>query len=62
MNNEIDFNEPLFPNENLCFSGITLRDYFAAKAMQHYIDFMASDEAVKSSYEIADLMLKERAK
>lgn len=60
---------PAFPSENpLKFvTGMTLRDYFAAKAMQAMIaavgyhrgevDFMA-----ESAYDCADAMLKERAK
>lgn len=46
-------------------SGMTLRDYFAAKAM---VAYMQSDiwnhptykQAAKSSYELADAMLKAR--
>ena len=50
-------------------SGMTLRDYFAAKAMQSYfsdtnikwIDEGLSDGAI-ISYKLADAMLKERNK
>lgn len=64
---------PAFPHEfggtyqNQKREGMTLRDYFAAKAMQGMIaavgyhrgevDFMAG-----SAYDCADAMLKERAK
>lgn len=52
-----------------CF-GITIRDYFAAKAMQTLINVQmdenspnaTNEEIVKWSYEIADAMLKEREK
>ena len=45
------------------FKGMTLRDYFAVKAMQ---SIMASDKnehflvITKGAYEIADAMMKER--
>ncbi len=52
---------------NLEYRGMTLRDYFAAKAMQSIIlSPHTKDEGVAvqaiCSYEIADAMLKERAK
>jgi hypothetical protein len=45
--------------------GMTLRDYFAAKAMQCYMDeeIWSADTfkiAAKCSYEVADAMLKAR--
>jgi hypothetical protein len=41
--------------------GMTLRDYFAAKAMPFCLKNCFSTEgAVERSYEIADAMLKER--
>lgn len=44
--------------------GMTLRDYFAAKAMQGLLAShgvaMSADEASKISYSIADTMLAER--
>ena len=64
-------NEPAFPNEGFNgwgepFQGMTLRDYFAAKAMQpinsqaiDYAKAEASDMARKA-YMIADAMLKVR--
>lgn len=50
--------------------GMELRDYFAAKAMQSFINIcykeldVAKDKAgiVESAYELADEMLKERNK
>ena len=41
--------------------GMTLRDYFAAKAMQGLLDAaMAECEIAKAAYEMADAMLKAR--
>ena len=40
--------------------GMTLRDYFAAKAMQALIQHHYFDVAAKKSYEVADAMLKAR--
>ena len=41
--------------------GMTLRDYFAAKAMQALISKINDDKQIaKSSYFLADAMLKER--
>lgn len=64
-------NEPAFPNEGFNgwgepFKGITLRDYFAAKAMQGFaamsdVDgFSSVEEMAKMSYKWADAMLKVR--
>lgn len=43
---------------------ISLRDYFAAKAMQSLVslDSMADSQVAIQAYEIADAMLKERDK
>ena len=42
-------------------NGMTLRDYFAAKAMQNYIcDDYTPDARAKAAYEMADAMLKAR--
>ena len=42
-------------------NGMTLRDYFAAKAMQNYIcDDYTLDAIAKAAYEMADAMLKAR--
>ena len=54
---------PAFPNEGYArFEGMTLRDYFAAKAMQSLAGKHAAKCVVIEAYEIADLMLLERAK
>ena len=45
--------------------GMTLRDYFAAKAMQGYMvgtEKPCADRISETAYEIADAMLAERAK
>ena len=51
------------------YGGMSLRDYFAAKAMQAWVSdasFLGTEEhidkAVSISYGIADAMLKEREK
>ena len=61
-----------FPNQDELHSrkGMTLRDYFAAKAMATILDFegvrtrpeINSDDVTKAAYEIADAMLEARAK
>ena len=66
-----DSGGPAFPCEfggtyqNRTSEGISIRDYFAAKAMQAYCgahpNLMASRHA-KEAYEMADAMLLERAK
>jgi hypothetical protein len=56
-------NEPAFPTGTGITpykSGMTLRDYFAAKAMQALIQHHYFDVAAKKSYEVADAMLKAR--
>ena len=53
---------------NVCdvYSGMTLRDYFAARAMQAYIsdlDFqhnMTKKDYAEAAYKVADAMLKAR--
>lgn len=60
---------PAFPAQG--YEGVTLRDYFAAKAMQGWLaSFPADachpsvsgvcDKVAKQSYELADAMLKAR--
>ncbi len=62
----VNMNEPAFPNEGFNgwgepFKGMTLRDYFAAKAMQALIDNDGLfSEIPTQSYELADAMLKAR--
>ena len=60
-------NQPAFPveviytQENEMFNGMTLRDYFAAKAMQALIDNDGLfSEIPTQAYAIADAMMKAR--
>jgi len=62
-------NQPAFPcqyEEHLpTWNGMTLRDYFAAKAMQGLVENanwrgMPEDALAKESYKLADEMLKAR--
>ena len=65
-----DKNQSAFPrSESLQYSqhitgGMTLRDYFAAKAMQGFAAYigpsMTFDSRAKTAYEWADAMLKAR--
>lgn len=66
-------NPPAFPhheideNDTIYHAGMTLRDYFAAKAMQAMIandlNLARHPEGLtKLSYAVADAMLKERSK
>lgn len=60
------------PKELIQYNGMTLRDYFAARAMQSYledkefvdacifIDEDVKEEVARNSYEMADAMLKAR--
>lgn len=65
-----DQTTPAFPQPtgiNLFYSGMTLRDYFAAKAMQSLILAEHSKNELNEiqavmAYEVADAMLKERIK
>jgi hypothetical protein len=58
---------PAFPNGDhpgsplYADAGMTLRDYFAAKAMPYMLG-VSVDEIAKTAYEIADAMLKVREK
>jgi len=63
-------NQPAFPCEYEGHlpqrNGMTLRDYFAAKAMQGLVENanwrgMPEDALVKESYKLADAMMKARA-
>jgi hypothetical protein len=55
---------PAFPSENYSLNyGMTLRDYFAAKAMQSFLtgDYdLYPHEAAQKAYELAEAMLKAR--
>jgi hypothetical protein len=71
MTNE-DHGGPAFPNDRtmvnggvVCSTGMTLRDYFAAKAMQGLIqqDVQQTDwcmSAAKLAYQMADAMIAAR--
>lgn len=71
MKEEIE-NPPAFPRtsneDDFVAEGMTLRDYFAAKAMQMILKNSCAvndydrDERSQSAYSIADAMLKERSK
>ena len=60
---------PAFPNDASALrkkqEGMSLRDYFAAKAMQSYLldkdrDSFTFEQWAQASYEMADAMLKAR--
>ena len=66
-------NEPAFPNEGFNgwgepFKGMTLRDYFAAKAMQGFLAYAThkgiyappDNELASAAFQLADAMLKAR--
>ena len=53
--------EMIYTQENEKFNGMTLRDYFAAKAMQALIDNDGLfSEILTQAYELADAMMKAR--
>ena len=58
-------NIPAFPSEldpHTQAWGMSLRDYFAARAMQSLLvgRSITAERAAKAAYEIADFMIKER--
>lgn len=56
-------NEPAFPRDhrNDGHNGMSLRDYFAAKAMQGLMDAaMPMPEIAVAAYQMADAMMKAR--
>ena len=64
-------NEPAFPRDHAHdgHNGMTLRDYFAAKAMQKFLSTVGwnsdqkwFDEIAVGAYRMADAMLKEKAR
>lgn len=63
---EIETGGPAFPAERNLTQGMTLRDYFAAKAMQVELSNNAATEEewreyiAKLCYQMADAMLKAR--
>lgn len=56
--------ESAFPDPHrIDIKGMSLRDYFAAKAIDHLISLDISyEELAKQAYFAADAMMKERAK
>lgn len=66
-----EYNESFAPRsvaqERRMLSGMSLRDYFAARAMQSLItdparEDQSCEECARLSYRMADAMLKERTK
>ena len=57
-------NPPAFPcgEYRVPFQGMTMRDYFAAKAMQALVEKSYFDTTARLAYEIADAMLAAREK
>lgn len=59
-------NLPAFPSDYFGESGMTLRDYFAAKALNAYLSDIewrydtTVVEAAEAAYQMADAMLKAR--
>jgi len=61
-------NEPAFPTERNLTQGMTLRDYFAAKAMQSMVEGKGSGSLEQGgytavsmmAYKMADAMMKAR--
>lgn len=65
MSDEKDDGGPAFPTPGKAFefTGLTIRDYFAAKALAQ-IDIMNLNNGATAqyAYEIADAMIQERSK
>ena len=51
---------PMFTNGSTLDPGLTIRDYFAAKAMQALAQGNYFDATARQAYMIADAMLRER--
>lgn len=52
---------PIWTNQGIFHSGMELRDYFAAKAMQEFCkEFDDDAHLAKIAYKIADAMMKAR--
>ncbi len=68
MTNQMKDGGPAFPHREYesrpYYHGMSLRDYFAARALQGILANEASPlhEIVAAAYEIADAMLEEREK
>jgi hypothetical protein len=54
-----DTGGPAFP-VGTAYQGMTLRDYFAAKAMQSLIRILHPEDVSRNAYKIADAMLQAR--
>tara|TARA_R110000824_G_scaffold24841_4_gene87022 strand:+ start:724 stop:942 length:219 start_codon:yes stop_codon:yes gene_type:complete len=58
--------ETQYPDRIAATTGMSLRDYFAAKAMQGYLSDTALsgtvEQLAKASYQAADAMMEERNK
>lgn len=50
------------PEAKIVYTGISIRDYFAANALQVTCEDYMPTEAAKLAYDYADAMLKERLK
>ena len=53
---------PMFTEGSTLDPGLTIRDYFAAKAMQALAQGNYFDATARQAYMIADAMLREREK
>ena len=53
---------PAFPTNDVCYNGMTLRDYFAARVLRLYSDDTPElmEQNAKKAYQQADAMLKAR--
>ena len=51
---------PAFPTQVASYEGMTLRDYFAAKAMQELVRVLAPSDCARKAYQYANEMLKAR--
>ena len=54
------FPTPRYERGDMYSLGMTLRDYFAAEAMQGHCPSIPPEHAAKRAYEYADAMLKAR--
>ena len=55
------FPTPRYERGDMYSLGMTLRDYFAAKAMQGHCPNIPPEHAARRAYEYADAMLKARS-
>jgi hypothetical protein len=67
MGEVFSMSQPAFPSETMLGweSGMTLRDYFAAKAMQaiitnHKLEDCDDEVVASNAYQLADFMLEAR--